>query len=105
MGHGSAKQGRRYGGFYVVADREVAERYSKMLPGTPTVYTVSLNDDARIYHMTERGAIERLSRETIEDLVSQGYSVVSGYDILGRTLEYAVIDKQAIMELKKGSAL
>ncbi|GKX50630.1 LPD38 domain-containing protein [Budvicia aquatica] len=99
------KQGKRnrdYGGFYVLDGNqsEKAEHYSKMQEGTPTLYDVKLHEGVRIYEAKTKGEVERLSAKRIAELVDQGYGAVCGYDIMGKNLETAIIDKNAIADFK-----
>jgi hypothetical protein len=101
-GQKQGKKGRVYGGFYGTSEQDAAqaEGYAGMMGGTPTVYNVHVRPGTKIYR--KEGDITRLSENTINDLVSQGYGVVVGTDPRGRT-EYAVIDKSAIERLSPRS--
>ena len=59
------KRGRSYGGFYTyrINDLRGADKYSKMKPGTPTIYEVIVDSDAKIYDAASHGELERLSEQ------------------------------------------
>ena len=92
------KKGRVYGGFYGTrgAGRAQAQAYA-MMGGTPC-----LGADVKIKPGTARcctnGDITRLSESYINELVSQGYGVVTGTDPRGQT-EHVVIDKSAVASM------
>lgn len=94
-GQKQGKAGRVYGGFYGTseADAVQAEGYAGMMGGTPTLYDVKVKPGTKVLNKT--GDITRLSEAYINELVSQGYGVVTGKDPRGRT-EHVVIDKNAV---------
>ncbi|WP_262880421.1 PLxRFG domain-containing protein [Pseudomonas paralcaligenes] len=94
-GQKQGKAGRVYGGFYGTseADSAQAEGYAGMMGGTPTLYDVKVKPGTKVLNKT--GDITRLSEAYINELVSQGYGVVTGKDPRGRT-EHVVIDKNAV---------
>lgn len=103
-GQKQGKAGRVYGGFYGTTEQDAAqaEGYAGMMGGTPTLYDVKVKPGTKVLNKT--GDITRLSEAYINELVSQGYGVVTGKDPRGRT-EHVVIDKNAIQEIgaRKGS--
>jgi len=108
-GRDSSKQGKgtdKFGGLYVVTpeDAAAAEHYSKMAGGSPTVYQIHLDPNAKIMDINVKGGIERLSKEKIDELVAAGYSAVRGPNTLGTTIEYSIINKAAIVGMNKQEA-
>lgn len=97
-GQKQGKKGRVYGGFYGTseADADQAEGYAGMMGGTPTLYDVKIKPGTKVLNKT--GDVTRLSEAYINELVSQGYGLVTGTDPRGRT-EHVVIDKNAIQEI------
>ena len=97
-GQKQGKSGRIYGGFYgtTEADTAQAEGYAGMMGGTPTLYDVKIKPGTKVLNKT--GDITRLSESYINELVSQGYGVVTGKDPRGQT-EIVVIDKGAVESL------
>lgn len=97
-GQKQGKSGRIYGGFYgtTEADAVQAEGYAGMMGGTPTLYDVKIKPGTKVLNKT--GDITRLSESYINELVSQGYGVVTGKDPRGQT-EIVVIDKGAVESL------
>jgi hypothetical protein len=94
-GQKQGKKGRTYGGFYGTSQEDAAqaEGYAGMMGGTPTTYDVKIKPGTKVLNKT--GDVTRLSAAYINELVSQGYGMVVGKDVRGRT-EYVVIDKEAI---------
>lgn len=102
-GQKQGKKGRLYGGLYGTeeADAAQAEDYAKASGGEGGVFDVSIKPGTRVLNKT--GDVTRLSKDYIDELVSQGYGVVKGTDPRGRT-EVVVIDKNAIASLGKRAA-
>lgn len=90
-----SKRGRSFGGFYLtsLADEAQAAGYSRMGDGTPTLYDVRIKPDTKILEKT--GDIMRLDDNYINQLVNDGYGLIVGKDVRGRT-EYVVLDKNAV---------
>lgn len=97
-GQKQGKKGRVYGGFYGTseADAAQAEHYAGMMGGTPSVYDIKIKPGTKMLNKT--GDITRLSEKYINELVIQGYGVVTGVDPRGQT-EYVIIDKNAVESL------
>lgn len=90
-----SKRGRSFGGFYLTskADEAQATGYANMGDGTPTLYDVRIKPDTKILEKT--GDIMRLDDNYINQLVNDGYGLIVGKDVRGRT-EYVVLDKNAV---------
>lgn len=97
-GQKQGKKGRIYGGLYGTSlkDAHQARGYAEMMGGTPTLYGINIKTGTKVLEKT--GDITRLSKSYIEDLLKDGYGVVTGKDIRGRT-EHVVIDKNAIQDM------
>ncbi len=89
---------RVYGGFYGTSEQDAhqAQAYADMMGGTPTLYDVKIKPGTKVLH--KQGDITRLSESYINELVSQGYGVVTGTDPRGQT-EHVVIDKSAVASM------
>ncbi|MFV7562210.1 LPD38 domain-containing protein [Aeromonas sp. PS2Canimalfood6] len=97
-GQKQGKKGRVYGGFYGTSEQDAhqAQAYADMMGGTPTLYDVKIKPGTKVLH--KQGDITRLSESYINELVSQGYGVVTGTDPRGQT-EHVVIDKSAVASM------
>ncbi len=97
-GQKQGKKGRVYGGFYGTSEQDAhqAQAYADMMGGTPTLYDVKIKPGTKVLH--KQGDITRLSESYINELVSQGYGVVTGTDPRGHT-EHVVIDKSAVASM------
>ncbi|MCV9380503.1 PLxRFG domain-containing protein [Aeromonas hydrophila] len=97
-GQKQGKNGRVYGGFYGTSEQDAhqAQAYADMMGGTPTLYDVKIKPGTKVLH--KQGDITRLSESYINELVSQGYGVVTGTDPRGQT-EHVVIDKSAVASM------
>ncbi|EOI3362023.1 LPD38 domain-containing protein [Aeromonas hydrophila] len=97
-GQKQGKKGRVYGGFYGTSEQDAhqAQAYADMMGGTPTLYDVKIKPGTKVLH--KQGDITRLSESYINELVSQGYGMVTGTDPRGQT-EHVVIDKSAVASM------
>ena len=98
--NGGAKQGSKYGGFYLSPESDIAhaEQYANMKAGTPTIYEASIKPNTKVFNKT--GDITRLSTKYINEMVAQGYGIISGTDPRGRK-EHVVINKDSIHSFNK----
>ncbi|WP_407305638.1 hypothetical protein [Acinetobacter sp.] len=100
-GQKQGKKGRVYGGFYTLAQQDIekAENYAKMMDGSsPTLYNIKIKNGTKLYQ-TDRD-VTRLSPDTINELVKDGFGVLVGKDPRGHT-EWVVIDKDCIASVSK----
>jgi hypothetical protein len=99
-GQKQGKKGRVYGGFYGAPMNDVAQaqNYADMMGGVPTVYEISIKPGTKVFH--KDGDITRLSEKYINDLVAQGYGVVTGKSPVGKT-EIVVIDRNAVRGVRR----
>ncbi|MDR2191976.1 MAG: hypothetical protein LBO62_03770, partial [Endomicrobium sp.] len=91
------KRGRNYAGFYLFdADggRQSAQRYALQAGEGKGIGVFEINADAKILELTENGAIERITKEKLEELSKQ-YDMIKGANILGKT-EYVLLNKKVI---------
>ena len=97
-GQKQGKKGRVYGGFYTLApkDQDKAENYAKMMDGKATLYNVKIKNGTKLYQTD--GDVTRLSPETINELVKEGYGIIVGKDPRGHT-EWVVIDKACLQSI------
>lgn len=93
------RQGRKgkYGGLYAYDNIEDVNTFSQG-NNTSENYGIRLNDGVEITEYN--GPIERLDKEKLEELRSQGIQVIKGKSLLGKT-EIIVIDKSAIKSFEK----
>ena len=93
-----SRRGRKTGGFYLtsVADAAQAEGYAAMTGETGQVLDVVIAPGTQILRFD--GDVTRISEQQVNEWTSQGYGMVIGKDVRGRT-EYVVIDKAAIQSL------
>jgi hypothetical protein len=102
-GQKQGKKGRVYGGFYTLAEKDVAkaENYAKMMDGsTPTMYNIKIKQGTKLYQ-TDRD-VTRLSPDTINELTGAGYGIIVGKDPRGHT-EWVVIEKDCIQSVSARS--
>jgi hypothetical protein len=93
-----SKRGRKTGGFYAssVNDTAHAETYAAMAGGRGKLLDVIVAPGTRVLRFD--GDVTRLSEGQINAWTEQGYGLVIGKDMRGRT-EHAIIDKNAIQSL------
>ena len=87
------KRGKKYGGFYAYDNLGQLTKFVKGNRGTVASYGIKLKDGVEIKEYT--GEIERLDSAKIKELVDQGFRVIRGKSLLGRT-ELIVLDISAI---------
>ena len=92
------RQGRKgkYGGLYTYDNLEDIKTFSQA-NNTKNTFGITLNKGVEIKEYT--GSIERLNKEKLEELRQQGYQVVKGKSLFGRT-EIIIIDKSAIKSIE-----
>lgn len=92
------KRGRRTGGFYTTAveNADQAEQYARMTGEAGQVLDVVVAPGTRILRIDSD--IARLSEDQINEWTGQGYGLVIGRDVRGRT-EYVIIDRNAIQSV------
>ena len=97
------RQGRKgkYGGLYTYDNLGDIETFSRG-NSTKSTFGITLNEGVEIKEYT--GSIERLSKEKLEELRQQGYQVVKGKSLLGKT-EIIIIDKSAIKSIESHSEI
>ena len=91
------------GGFYMSSPEDLAhaEGYAKMrsrgappdAPVDSTIYDMGVRQGTKVLRIN--GSTDRLSQDYIKELQAQGYGLVVGKDVRGRT-EYVAIDKNAL---------
>jgi hypothetical protein len=102
-GQRQSKRSTPVGGFYMSSPEDLAhaEGYAKMrsrgappdAPVDPTIYDMGVRQGTKVLRIN--GSTDRLSQDYIKELQSQGYGLVVGKDVRGRT-EYVAIDKDAL---------
>jgi len=94
-----SRQGRKgkYGGFYTYDNIKNVISFIKG-NSTDSVYGIKLNDGVQITDY--EGSVERLDKEKLDELRSQGVKVIRGKSLVGKT-EVIVIDKSAIKSIEK----
>ena len=99
-GQRQGKRNREYGGFYTadISDIDQAKFYADQKGQKGFIYSVTVKPDAKIYQKDT--PIDRLAKSDIDNLVSQGYSIVSGKDVMGKKAN-VIIDKSAILSIDK----
>jgi len=99
VGGNERKQGSKYGGFYAVDHDSYknAVNYARMNGGEPTMYEVSVREDAHIWD--KPGDITRLGTSDIQKWLDQGIDIVRGKDFRGQ-LEYAIINRDVVTGMK-----
>lgn len=92
------RQGRKgqYGGFYTYDNLEDIQQFSQG-NSTSVTHKITLNEGVKIQDYN--GSIERLNKEKLEELRSQGYQVIRGKSLFGKS-EIIIIDKAAIKSIE-----
>jgi hypothetical protein len=102
-GQRQSQRSNPVGGFYMSNPEDLAhaEGYAKMrnrgaspdASVDPTIYDMGVRQGTKVLRIN--GSTDRLSQNYIKELQSQGYGLVVGKDVRGRT-EYVAIDKNAL---------
>jgi hypothetical protein len=87
------KEGRDYGGFYATDKVADAAGYAG---NDGAIYDVRIKPGTKIAEKS--GEITRLSKAVRDQYIADGYGVVVGKDVRGRT-EYNILDKNAIEDV------
>ena len=94
----ATRQGKKgqYGGLYTYDNLEDVNKFQKGNT-TKNVFGITLKEGVEIKEYD--GSIERLSKEKLEQLKSEGYQVIKGKSLLGKT-EIIIIDKNAVKSVE-----
>ncbi len=89
------KRGRNYAGFYLYDETQKsgAETYSNQTG--KGLHRFDIREDANIL---ELGNIERVTKEQLEEYRKQGYDLIKGKDVRGRT-EYVLLNKDVVVNV------
>lgn len=95
------RQGRRgqYGGFYTYDNLEDIEKFAQG-NNSANIHKITLVPGTQITEYA--GSIERLDKDTLGDLRSQGIKIIKGKSLFGKT-EIIIIDKSAIASVELNS--
>jgi hypothetical protein len=95
----NAKQGKKYGGFYMAREQDLqhAIGYANMSGGHGTVYTVKIKAGSKMRCIS--GDVTRLTKEYIDKATSDGIGSIMGKDPRGRT-EVAIIHLSVIKSIE-----
>jgi hypothetical protein len=91
------KKGRIYGGFYTTHPSDINQA-KKYAGPSGSVYKININPNAKI--IKKDGDITRLSSDTINQYLSNGYDIINGSDPRGYS-EYAIINTDIIQTIEK----
>lgn len=91
------KKDKVYGGFYTTHSNDITQAQKYATP-TGSIYKININPTAKI--ITKDGDITRLSQNTINQYLSDGYDIVTGKDPRGYN-EYVIINTNIIQNIEK----
>jgi len=90
------KKGRDYSGFYMYDESQKAGAVTYAEQSSGNLHSINIKGDAKI---KELGNIERMTKVDLQKYADEGYDVLKGTDIRGRT-EYVLLNKKAVKELE-----